>query len=196
MKLSHAMWGHPRWAGHGLTECGPLEKGMANHFSILALRTPWTVWNMCTVLKITVFSYINTEKHLRSLVHFHCIFNCMLSLSWKSEALIYAYSRLSSWLPCNQLQPHTCFMPKPSWCFLSQLLSFSGKIQTMGRWGIPAMKRQNDLKARGDPAVIFNRKRGWKNCHVLTHMTKSTECSTYYSHIARCSLFSAKDCHC
>ena len=28
----------------GLTECGPLEKGMANHFSSLALRTPWTVW--------------------------------------------------------------------------------------------------------------------------------------------------------
>ena len=27
-----------RW--RGLTECGPLEKGMANHFSILALRTP------------------------------------------------------------------------------------------------------------------------------------------------------------
>ena len=26
------------------TECGPLEKGMANRFSILALRTPWTVW--------------------------------------------------------------------------------------------------------------------------------------------------------
>ena len=24
----------------GLTECGPLEKGMGNHFSILALRTP------------------------------------------------------------------------------------------------------------------------------------------------------------
>ena len=27
----------------GLTKRGPLEKGMANHFSILALRTPWTV---------------------------------------------------------------------------------------------------------------------------------------------------------
>ena len=27
----------------GLTQCGPLEKGMANHFSILALRTPSTV---------------------------------------------------------------------------------------------------------------------------------------------------------
>ena len=27
-----------------LTKCGPLGKGVANHFSILALRTPWTVW--------------------------------------------------------------------------------------------------------------------------------------------------------
>ena len=27
-----------------LTKCGPLEKGMANHFSILALRTPWMIW--------------------------------------------------------------------------------------------------------------------------------------------------------
>ena len=30
--------GGPWW--RDLTECGPLEKGMANHFSILALRTP------------------------------------------------------------------------------------------------------------------------------------------------------------
>ena len=28
----------------GLTECGPLEKGIANNFSILALRTSWTIW--------------------------------------------------------------------------------------------------------------------------------------------------------
>ena len=27
-----------------LTKHSPLEKGMANHFRILALRTPWTVW--------------------------------------------------------------------------------------------------------------------------------------------------------
>ena len=27
-----------------LTKHVPLEKGMANYFSILALRTPWTVW--------------------------------------------------------------------------------------------------------------------------------------------------------
>ena len=42
MKLSHAV-GQPKMGGswwRDLTECGPLEKGMANHFSILALRTP------------------------------------------------------------------------------------------------------------------------------------------------------------
>ena len=42
MKLSHARGatqvGGSWW--RDLTECGPLEKGMANHFSILALRTP------------------------------------------------------------------------------------------------------------------------------------------------------------
>ena len=27
-----------------LTKCGQLEKGMANHFTILALRTSWTAW--------------------------------------------------------------------------------------------------------------------------------------------------------
>ena len=46
MKLSHAREAtqDKRVMWRGLTECGPLEKGMANHFSILALRTPWTVW--------------------------------------------------------------------------------------------------------------------------------------------------------
>ena len=42
MKLSHARGatqdGQAWW--RGLTQCGPLEKGIANHFSILALRTP------------------------------------------------------------------------------------------------------------------------------------------------------------
>ena len=42
MKPSHAhraiQDGREWW--RGLTECGPLEKGMASHFSILALRTP------------------------------------------------------------------------------------------------------------------------------------------------------------
>ena len=43
MKLSYACVGPPKTGGswlRDLTECGPLEKGMANHFSILALRTP------------------------------------------------------------------------------------------------------------------------------------------------------------
>ena len=42
VKLSHAMWGTQddgSW-WRGLTQRGPLEKGMANHFSVLALRTP------------------------------------------------------------------------------------------------------------------------------------------------------------
>ena len=42
MKPSHAR-GAPKTGGswwRDLTECGPLEKGMAYHFSILALRTP------------------------------------------------------------------------------------------------------------------------------------------------------------
>ena len=42
MKPSHACGAtQDRWVVvEGLTECGPLEKGMASHFSILALRTP------------------------------------------------------------------------------------------------------------------------------------------------------------
>ena len=36
-KMDRSQWGV-------LTKLCPLEKGMANHFSILALRTPWTVW--------------------------------------------------------------------------------------------------------------------------------------------------------
>ena len=42
MKPSHAR-GQLKMGGswlRGLTECGPLEKGMASHVSILALRTP------------------------------------------------------------------------------------------------------------------------------------------------------------
>ena len=38
MKLSHAMWGHPRRGGswwRGLTECGPLEKGIPLQYSCL-----------------------------------------------------------------------------------------------------------------------------------------------------------------
>ena len=35
---------YPHSLSLSMAKCGPLEKGIANHFSILALRTPWTVW--------------------------------------------------------------------------------------------------------------------------------------------------------
>ena len=43
MKYEPCCVGPPKTDGSWwrvLTKCGPLEKGMANHFSILALRTP------------------------------------------------------------------------------------------------------------------------------------------------------------
>ena len=46
MKLSHALWGHPRRVSM-VERSDPMwstGEGMANHFSILALRTPWTIW--------------------------------------------------------------------------------------------------------------------------------------------------------
>ena len=46
MKPQPMLWRPPKTNGSWrriLTKCGPLEKGMANHFSILALRTPWSV---------------------------------------------------------------------------------------------------------------------------------------------------------
>ena len=42
MPVGQPKMGRSWW--RDLTECSPLEKRMANHFSILALRTPWTVW--------------------------------------------------------------------------------------------------------------------------------------------------------
>ena len=43
--VSQVVQGHPRQMGHGGEFWqNELEKGLANHFSILALRTPWTVW--------------------------------------------------------------------------------------------------------------------------------------------------------
>jgi len=39
-----------------LTKRGPLEKGMANHFSTLALRIPWTVWKVIDIDVFILFS--------------------------------------------------------------------------------------------------------------------------------------------
>ena len=63
--------GQPKTGGswwRDLTECGPLEKGMANHFSILALRTPWTVWKGHILLKLPLESLVglHAAKSLQS----------------------------------------------------------------------------------------------------------------------------------
>ena len=45
---SHAVWGHPRWTGHGgqfwQKPWWSTPNGLANHFGILGLRTPGTEW--------------------------------------------------------------------------------------------------------------------------------------------------------
>ena len=60
-----------------LTKHGPLEKRMANHFSILALRTPWTIWQSkkiwhwkmtlwkCCTQKASKFGKLNSGHRTR-----------------------------------------------------------------------------------------------------------------------------------
>ena len=43
IQLCGAAEGHVP-ASQGLTKCGPLENGIANHLKIPTLRTPWTLW--------------------------------------------------------------------------------------------------------------------------------------------------------
>ena len=49
IKFSHSC---PRW--RVLTKHGPLENGMANHLSILALGTYWTVWKNTVLACVTI----------------------------------------------------------------------------------------------------------------------------------------------
>ena len=57
--MSHAVQGH---GGEDvLTKRGPLEKGMANHFSIFVLRAPWTVWQKDRTLKDELLRLIGAQ---------------------------------------------------------------------------------------------------------------------------------------
>ena len=53
--MSHAGQDHPRCTGHSgefwkkKKKRNPLEEGMANHLSIFAMRTTWTVWKGKTI---------------------------------------------------------------------------------------------------------------------------------------------------
>ena len=50
-----------------LTKHGPLKKGMANHFSILALRPPWAVWKgkKDRTLKGELPGFVGTHMQLK-----------------------------------------------------------------------------------------------------------------------------------
>jgi len=63
------MYGHPRRTGHGGEFWQNVEKEMAKHFSILALRTPWTVWKgrkigQQYVEVAIVLIFINMKKYV------------------------------------------------------------------------------------------------------------------------------------
>ena len=41
---------------------GPLKKGMANHISVLALKTPWTVWKGCSIPPLVFLAFQAKKK--------------------------------------------------------------------------------------------------------------------------------------
>ena len=45
------------------TKCGPLETGKANHFSVLALKTPRTVWKGKKIWHWKVNSQVSTSQY-------------------------------------------------------------------------------------------------------------------------------------
>ena len=58
--MSHAVKMDGSWC-KVLTKSGPLEKGIANHCSILALRTPWTVWKAIRTLKDELLRLVGAQ---------------------------------------------------------------------------------------------------------------------------------------
>ena len=71
-----------------LTKCGSLEKGMANYFSILAWRTPWTVWKG---KKIHTTMYIITNKDLLCSIGNYILYFIIIYKGKESEKRIYIY---------------------------------------------------------------------------------------------------------
>ena len=109
----------------GLTECGPLEKGMANHFSILALRTPWTIWkNICIVYKTNFFSHRVmsdsstpwTVAHQASLSFI--ISHSLLNLIWWISDAVQPSHSVAHFPSCPQSFPASGSFPM-SWLFTS-----------------------------------------------------------------------------
>ena len=115
--------GQPKTGGswwRDLTECGPLEKGMANHFSILALRTPWTVW----------FSHTHTYIHSLFLILSPYVVLQIIELSWKSidfySFFIFLLTQVNLWISLN-LWFHCTLQFCPCYSFvIIQCKLFSG----------------------------------------------------------------------
>ena len=90
-----------------LTKRGPLEKGMANHFSIFALRTPWTVWNVKNIV-IKLFSKSTEGK---GTVQIQFLFHKAMINSSKVKLKIQHLSNMiiTTWLKPNQTEAEWYF---------------------------------------------------------------------------------------
>ena len=88
-----------------LTKCGPLEKGMVYHFSILALRTPWTAWKSKKIWHITLrymhIIYIMMKydtEHTSTLILNASNANSFIFQNIKWGLLLFAKINLKHWL--------------------------------------------------------------------------------------------------
>ena len=91
-----------------LTKCGPLEKGMVYHFSILALRTPWTAWKSKKIWHITLrymhIIYIMMKydtEHTSTLILNASNANSFIFQNIKWGLLLFAKINLKHWLYSN-----------------------------------------------------------------------------------------------
>ena len=90
-----------------------LEKGMANHFSILALRTPWTVWKKMLIIR---------EMQIKITIRYHLIPIRMTIIKKSTNNKCWRECGkkgmlLHCWLECKLIQP----LWKMVWRFLRKL---------------------------------------------------------------------------
>ena len=104
-----------------LSKLGPLENRMVNHFSILALRTPRTVWSAFLSLKTPPLS---TSRHL--VIGKYCCDKqayltrggllCVIHLAWEAPCMANVLKTL--YHPIHpQNTPLSTFFSKKSECF-------------------------------------------------------------------------------
>ena len=75
-----------------LTKCGPLEKGMANHFSVLTSRVPWTVWKGKKIghWKMNSPGQQVPNNAMEGAVYSYCIFKYQHEcITWPNVCLVF-----------------------------------------------------------------------------------------------------------